>query len=434
MIRQLPWVADGVARFETHAFKVMVYLAADRAPRAFPQVIEFPWVKDGLSFDEIRAVNAIRWSDASNADAVVTAILGKPWMQDDLDFHEATAVEALVSIAQHQSDPIANMILEMPFLETIEPVDALAALALSEWARLDDYPEYFDLIWHHPIVSDGITDEESRSVAHSLGIGDIADPRLITKLLDPKDVEVEQRIIQLPLTGEVSINIVHPRPIPQCRIDALEKELKLLEEFMSMPLPTADINFVYTRHTADFGYNAWSYIFTPAAFTSWRNCEQSSEFFVVDAMIGDIHEAAHFYWRGNQSWIDEGAAVLLGEIWDSTRRGQKNLVLAGTYPYCRVASIAALIAAEGDAHFSCPYRFGRGLFGDLYRNMETLAFRQSFRHLYVLSRHDDPDDQCEGTALNICHVRTAFTPYVPEQTLADVEKIIDKWFRGNVRR
>ena len=22
---------------------------------------------------------------------------------------------------------------------------------------------------------------------------------------------------------------------------------------MSMPLPTADINFVYTRHTADFG-------------------------------------------------------------------------------------------------------------------------------------------------------------------------------------
>ena len=122
---------------------------------------------------------------------------------------------------------------------------------------------------------------------------------------------------------------------------------------------------------------------------------------MVQAMIGDIHEAAHYYWRGSQDWVNEGAAVLLGEIWDHMRRGQKNLVLKGTYPYCRVSSIAELIAAEGDAHFSCKYRFGRSLFADLFRNMETSIFRDSFRHLYLLSRFDDPTDECDGTHAGI---------------------------------
>ena len=145
MILQLPWIADGVALYENDGAAALIGLA-ERAKSVFNDMIELPWVKDGLSFDETRVVNAIQWSDASNADAIVTVILGKPWVQDDLDFHEASAVEALISIAQHQSDSVANSILEMPFLETVEPVDALATLALSEWAHLSDYPEYFDLI------------------------------------------------------------------------------------------------------------------------------------------------------------------------------------------------------------------------------------------------------------------------------------------------
>lgn len=79
----------------------------------------------------------------------------------------------------------------------------------------------------------------------------------------------------------------------------------------------------------------------------------------------------------------------------------------------------------------CHYVLGERIFHDLYRTLGEPAFRQGFQYLYLLSRADDPDDECEGTSLTICHVAAAFKADAGEDMAATVDRIVARWYDGS---
>ena len=49
------------------------------------------------------------------------------------------------------------------------------------------------------------------------------------------------------------------------------------------------------------------------------------------------HEVAHYYWSGNEGWVDEGAAELMASVIDGARTGRQ---IAVTRPPARMRAIS----------------------------------------------------------------------------------------------
>ncbi len=72
---------------------------------------------------------------------------------------------------------------------------------------------------------------------------------------------------------------------------------------------------------------------------------------------------------------------------------------------------------------------GEGLFLDLYNNLDADTFRQGFRNLHRKSLQDDDTDDCDGTKLGICHLKSAFQAAVPSDAdAAKVTDIVSRWY------
>ena len=435
MALQLPWIVDGVVRYEMDALLSMSRLAQG-ARGTFPIAIETPWIQDGLNDVEIRAFNAIGSIQRDYSDTVIRVIFDKPWARDGFDFPEASAIVGLQQISHHQPETVIRSILEMPFLDTVEPADALAIHALKEWALYA--PTEFHRVWNHPNIADGITDKESRLVVQIIGVygGDPQELLLQMELTSADQIEVEKREIQLPLSGEISIRIFRSVPGSPCTMDSLEQILLMLEELISVPFPVRHVNFVFTAapDSSAYWYNSVDYVYGWQESTVTENCFQDAGYIGYESVYA--HEMAHYYWLGGHAWIEEGLADFIRDVRFTALRG------VWIMPYrpntcTEFANIAELELAKSNPFsvgIRCDYILGNLLFHDLYRNIDHDSFRQSFRHLYLLSRFDDPDDRCEGTWLNVCHVREAFTKFVPANTAEDVQALIDKWYFGDFPR
>ena len=73
---------------------------------------------------------------------------------------------------------------------------------------------------------------------------------------------------------------------------------------------------------------------------------------------------------------------------------------------------------------------GERLFMDLYNELGDAEFRKGFRNLYLLTQVQG--DECEGTSLNICHLRAAFmSTDADEETAAIAQKSHSPLVRRN---
>ena len=434
-IMELPWVADGVSGYELGASAEILALA-DRAPSLLPMVIELPWVQDGLNEHEDRALNRVSWAVFDNPEAAIDAIFDMPWARNDLDFHESTAIISLSKIAIYQPESIVRAILEMPFLQTVEPVDALALAGLQGWSARS---ERFRRIMNHPIVVDGITDEESGSVALLLG-SVFYDPGTDAELLRADAVGIEERVIQRQSSADVTIRVVRQLPGSPCTMDSLEEIVHMLEEFMSLPLPLTEINFVFVSDQVRGPFiNTNKFVFAKQEYPnknaeSLADCLEDEQYRRLDGIYA--HEAMHYYcgWGDGPAWLCEGVADFFQDIRYNANRGSP--IMPNKANDCtEYLNISELEGGETRQVHSCDYTLGRFMFHDLYRHMDELTFRQSFRHLHLLIDFDDPGDECAGSGYaNICHVREAFTKFVPSSEKAAIEDIIDKWYLGDYPR
>ncbi|MYC32812.1 MAG: fibronectin type III domain-containing protein [Chloroflexi bacterium] len=396
-------------------------------PASANQLKALPWVADGIDETESDAAQrlvdlAVWWPDTFNA------LLQKQWIQDTITRDEGTVIEYSYRITRAYSDEAMRLLvsevvvalLDMPFLDSVESADALAVWSLYILAHRD--VATFLEIMSHPKISDGITDEEAKIVVLLWEANDRNQASLQT-LLDGLDgtggVYKEERTTNLPHSGEVLLAIIRFRDNSNANMDYLERAARNVEEFMEEPLGSKYVAWYFGD--AIGGHHAGTHI------TSEPSHDDVNHPYWQDTPAHIAHEVGHYYWRDSKRWISEGGAEFVSAISEHERIGRP---LEPFRTPCAEFQAIKDIVPGGLPHASCDYYLGSQLFLDLYHALGEETFRQRFRNLYLKRLRDDPNDDCEGTRLDICHVEAAFKAGASDDVIARVDEVIDRWYHG----
>ena len=233
----------------------------------------------------------------------------------------------------------------------------------------------------------------------------------------------EQRNIFLPLAGEVQLTIQRSKPGAARSMDLLEYSVRTIEEFMGeeFPLRLAGILFKKAAHSSEgvAGRNFGNVI---TQLPKYDVDDDSSDARFLPSLTA--HEIAHFYWRSDEDWIDEGAATFMEFIVENARTGAP--LTADHYPCAYFANLGELDRAnpnKKDAGYICNYSLGERLFLDLYRTLGREQFRQGFRNLYLASKRD-------SVHAGIEEVETAFKQDVSPEVVAAVDSVLNRQYHG----
>ena len=462
------WISDGVTALERKALSVLRDIIIEQ-PKLASEVLKLSWLGDDLTQDESTIINSLRGLAYKDPELplkvlampflqgaigtiqanVMTGIASASpypsssdtptltaleWLVDDPDEIEARLVHDL-GIIRAYSDEWFWAVREMPFLETIEPADALATQSLRRLFDLNI--ENLDQVMSHPRIMDGITDDETRIVATlSAGLYSLSgvseyNPALLETLLDPDQATVEERTITLPLAGETALTIIRTSSGSKRTMDLLETAAKRIEGLMALPFPTHNLIYLFEVATpsALLGRFAGANLGSNIVSLPWYD----DDALAVDSSLEHlVHEVSHYYWTGNRSWVDEGAANLVQSIVSSMEYDRSISPQSGSCAKAgNIAELESLESTQQSEAFLCNYYFGERLFHGLYNSLGDPAFRSGFSRLFLLSQHDDPNDECEGTRLEICHVRSAFTSGLDEASAGVASGILDRWYDGN---
>ena len=422
-LKELSWVADGVDNSEREAAEALIALAV-RHRDLFLDLTSQQWVQGLITNHEADAIDEI-YSMAYYAPALAAELLEKSWARDGITRDEAVVVDRLESTVRAEDKSLQQQvvkkvieILAMPFLDKVESWDALALRSLES---LEDAgsAEFLELMTH-PTLRDGIEDEEAKIVV-LLEETNEAKPDLLPVLLDEAKVFKEERIINLPHSGEVLLAIVRFHDHTGPNMDYLEHAVRHHEDFMGEPLPTNYVAWYFVDYVSS-GHHAGTHIASnpardPTVGEYWRAPRHAG------------HEVGHYYWRGSEAWISEGGADMLVILSENARVDRP---LVHNRDQCTTFNTIIEIAdAEKDTEqYSCAYRLGQRLFLDLYLALGHDAFQQAFRNLYLKRFSNDTDDACQGTELGICHVEAAFKAGLQAETVAKVDRLIGHWYYG----
>jgi hypothetical protein len=448
-IESLAWVADGVDGVERDGIQDLLYIAAVSLPAA-SSLVSQGWLQESL--DDVEA-EALRWLRNIGTPEIATSVVALGWVQDGIAGVELEAIENLSYLANEDAqvaasvialewiedgiesvevDPIGNIaglardtdavqrIVDMPFLKSFEPPDGAALMSLRQLAALE--PETFTRVMWHPRLQNGISNELAFTVATLYGVSR-TNPGLIDNLLDPGKVILEQRTIMLPHAGEVVLGIMRTSPGAARGMDLLEWSVRRVEAYMGSPLPTAYVGLLYAD--AVFAAKAGTNFGTHIVILPEYDVDDGSDEAVYASQI-NIHEVAHYYWSGNEDWLDEGAADFMASL---LARAQTDRPVSATrYPcaYARtIAELERLDVQRGDIEFACNYALGQRLFADLHRVLGEERFRQGFRALYVATETKGDASASPSRTEDIDLVREAFRTGDGTENL-----ILERWYHG----
>ena len=356
---EISWVQDDITAEEGKAIGYL-YRAIRWAPGISDELLAYPWVQDDITADETTALRYL-YRAGRYVDELADRLVVKPWVQDDITADEAAVIRDLYLTARAQDEALepatnakALQLVDMPFLESVERADAPAMESLR---RLEgNNTARFLEVMSHPTLRDGITDEEAKAVALLWGTNTYK-PEYVDDLLTQSGIFVEEKTIQLPLSGEVLLAVFRHRDQVTPSIDYLEHSVTFMEEIMANPLP---VNYVALFFTDAIPEDVGGKFFRThigakpdydlVGATRWKHTP-----FAI------AHEVAHYYWRGNKwDWTDEGLAVFLATLSENRRTGFP--VEARKRPCSSAATIGELEAMfseeTGTEGSSCNYPLG----------------------------------------------------------------------------
>ena len=391
-------------------------------PQSAAAISGLPWIADGLSQPELLGANELVNLAAFYPD-IAGRVVGYGWVADGLTASEYDTVETLHRIAQ-RDESSAQRIVAMPFLQTVDPADQAATLSL--WFMEYEAPGTLREVLSHPTLSGGITDDWAKIVALLYGVNE-TNPGLIDTLLDPSGIAVEQLTITLPLSGDVDLAIIRTGPGAERSMDLLEYSVRQIEAFMGAPLPTNFVGLLFenaVKPTAA-GTNFGTHI---AILPEHDVDDGSREADFAGHIIA--HEVAHYYWKGSEDWIDEGAADFLASISERARNGKP--LEPNNYPCAVASNIKALARFDTSLYpdaFDCNYALGERLFLDMYGSLGENQFQRGFRTLYLVSAVENTDDDQAGAAVGINQLTAAFMSPTDAGT---VDRVVGRWYDGTV--
>lgn len=477
----LTWLADGVTTDEWVALRTVALIAADSAATA-ELVADYEWVRDGMTGNERRGLEYLwrlaraalvddlgaaawvgegdltdheRWTLralagiglilpdvaaplvdfewlydeitrhehwfmaylmelAERHPELAPQIVGLPWTHDAIDRYEQRAVQYLLGRADGGGDTTAAVVL----LRDLSPADAAATYTLRELS--ETAPQVFEYILSHPTIIDGITDREA-AIVSTLGSVHQRKPEILDTLLDPAQITVAERVIEVPASGEMTLTVISTRPGVAHAIDVLERALRFVDQFMAAPLSHRQVT-VLLEDVATPEATATNFG-THIAIRPELSLSDGERWLRLTA-----HEVSHYYWHGNAWWIDEGIANFIETLVDGSIETLPRR--AATFPCSYARSIAELETLDPEwpsDEFDCFYTLGEAFFRDLYHGLGD-EFLPGLRRLYHKSLVDDGSDACPGTQLGVCHVEAAFKEGASEEAIATVDMALSFWY------
>ena len=237
----------------------------------------------------------------------------------------------------------------------------------------------------------------------------------------------EQRNIQLPLSGEMQLTIQRSKPGAARSMDLLEHTVRTIEEFMGEPFPVRYVGILFKDavHAAE-GSAGTNFGHVIAQRAKYDVDDGSRDAQTLPGLTA--HEIAHYYWGGDEDWIDEGAATFMEYIVENARTGKP--LTADTRPCAYYDNLGELDRANPQipggsywAEFGCNYSLGERLFLDLYRTLGRDQFQQGFRNLYRAIKG-------RSAYGGIAEVEAGFKKDAPPEVVADVDTVINRWYHG----
>ena len=368
----LPWLADGVSDNEKWAIHSLSAIAESSVAVA-ESVIALPWLAAGVSYNEASSISSLTRITESSVE-FAESVIALPWIADGVSDIDRRAVASLTWM--FDADAAAPLI-DMPFLQTPDEADVAALSSLSSLTA-----NQLANMLSRPMLKDGITDDEAPIVSMLSIVLDYV-PHRVDRLLDPDKTTVERRTVELPLAGEIDLAIVRTYLGVKRSMDLLESAVREAENLMGEPFPTQYVGLLYenalSSHAAG-GNNRTIMVIRPEY--------DRTEYDVYGGYSPGIiaHEVAHYYWRGNADWVDEGMAELMASAIENRRVGTPVKV---TRPPCEFAQslkeLEALAPKPGEDAFRCNYSLGEGLFVSLLRTQGKDSFWEGARNLYTAS-------------------------------------------------
>ena len=414
-IQNLPWVMDETTESERETVDNLIYLSLGDVD-LLKSVLSLPWLQDDITAAESVVIDSM-YGLSYEEVSLAAAIIAIPWMQDGITEIESDVIRHLDGIAYYNKEAVAS-IVTMPFLASLEEDDLLAIRGIYELAG-NETENLLEALMDHPTIGGGITDSHTTLVAAA---GTIWDPVEISRILSPGLAHVEVVSSQTHLTPNLKISIVRTDTPPQPRTTEIVREaVAFSEEIMQLPLPVGHVIFVLNDKSGTKGYGGANHGY---AFSYKPGHEQYTDNYIGHTFQSAIvHETAHYYWRLDPDWVDEGVANTFEYLYGLKDETTPGFLQVAQREDCEAHDLEMLTEwnprAESEAKFHCNYFLGQMLFHELLQSLDTEEFYAGLRELYSLSLAATDTDETPS----IVEVRQAF------QDQAD---IVEKHWSGKL--
>ncbi len=310
-------------------------------------IIELSWVSDGLDGIERVAIDDLLY--IAVVDPKLThELLTRHWLRDGIDATEAAVLEEYYFVSQDDVS-VAELLISMPFMSSVEAADLHALAAINDIVR----ERHAASLTGSQVFRAGITDEWTPVIA-AAGAVNTADT--LREYLDVLAVTVEEEVYTI--HGEpMTITIVHPSgsiALQDPISDAFEAVIAV-EIIMQLPLPKRHVVIVFDSRAVSvdaFGTNHGYAI----------SIEDEDPLGGPSTLRSALyHELAHYWWRGNVNWIDEGIAdtiattvsLFVGDVLESRPNRRQE---------CTTQNVSSLgHTRQSDEQFHCNYYLGEKL-------------------------------------------------------------------------
>ena len=293
-------------------------------------------------------------------------ILSLPWATDSLTPFELNTIQRLIRYVRTDLDPAIDQAIDSHLL--VDP---------------------------HPFAIDIIQEIQSFQSA--------------PEITDPRQIQFEHRVINLPLRGQTNLMILRAQPGSLIAMDLLENAVRSAEQFMAVPFPTDQVTLRFTKNNITKGY-AGSY--AEGTFSGGQvqilpthdqhalmttHYSSGNELLLAQIIA---HEISHYYWHHHRNWINEGMANTLEAFIENARVGT---AITPSSPRCThyrtIMELETALSKRSEfSKFECNYSMGESLFLDLRNVLGDQQFLQSAQRLYKTR-----------TAPNIESVKSAFS-------------------------
>lgn len=440
LISTMPSLENGIDYGDLAAFHKLRGCSSS-GPDVFKALFQKPWLADSISATELSVAHALCESVYRYDVDIYLRVSEMSWLADGVDDAERNAVQGLTRCAQDAPEVLhlLSAMLDKPWLkDDITRAESMVVNAMCDSYWRSDTERHLRIL-SYPALNDGISDQEARDLTllesiirgwrpeadiQSWGTGES-----LFAATGQAGLTVEERTIELPLTGETILTIVRYREPESPTMDLLERALRFNEEYMGTPFHTN-----------------WIVLYFDNRDTIIRSAYYSRQIAIIDeyeiirpgesetGLLGTlVHETGHYYWNQGRFWISEGAAEFLVYLAKRELIGQEAATNHVTHrnPQCdaitNLLQLQAMGAAPQDVPYgACNYELGMKLFVELHDTLGEESFRQGFRNLHLKYLHGDPTDNCRDIYLGICHVAAAFRAGASDEVTAKVDEILER--------